>query len=372
MSTTFPEIRDVSVLSGMFFTSQFLTIGVEGQSGAGGTATVGTPYEVSDVSQAVDLFDDTSNLTSLITFLLNRGLNSVWAVSSANDGAPDLAERQTAWEPLNENADVRILLTDDTTQATLVALAEACEDAETIQNKQFCVVAIANPTTKANLTAAAAAIASKRAVLVGPSVYDEDGTLLSGQYAAAYAAAEIAKNPDITDDLDGVAIPNTTGIEKDTNGMPLLRIRINGGTPTNDFSDLLDDGVSPFQQGRNGQAEFVHLRTTFTTDDTYDALMTLLIMDQSFIEIRSMLLDQKFLRRGNTESNRALAGALTNQWLSTHRDWIEPANLPDGKTGYGVTVTPSEDRKKMTISYKGVVVRNNQKIDVNGVLTIPV
>jgi len=372
MSTTFPEIRDVSTLSGLFFANQFLTVGVEGQSGNGGSADEATAYEVSDVSQAVELFDADSSLTNLIQFLLDRGLNSVWAVSSSNSGTPLLADRQAAWEALDENVDVRIRLTDSETQAVLVALADACEHADKIQHKQFCVVGIATPTTKANLSAAATAIASKRAVLVGPGIYDGDGNLLSGHYAAAYAAAEIAKNPDITDDMDGMGIAGTAGIEKDSNELPLFRQRVNGGTPINDFVDLLDDGVSPFAQGRNGQAEFVHLRMTWTTDDTYDALMTLLIMDETFIQLKAMLLNQKFLRRGNTESNRALAGALTNQWLSTHRDWIEPALLPDGKTGYGVTVTPSDDRKKMTITYFGVIVRNNQKIDINGVLTIPV
>jgi hypothetical protein len=180
-------------------------------------------------------------------------------------------------------------------------------------------------------------------------------------------------NQDITDDMDGMPLPATTGIERDpTNNMPVFRNRAGAGTPVNDFATLLAGGVSPLRQGRAGQAELTHLRMTWTVDTTYDALMTLLIKDGVFLALRDTLLAQKFLRRGNTASNRALAAKLVDTWLRAHNDWVQPVQLGDGTLGYGVTVTPSPDKKTMNVSYQGEVVRNTQVININGVLVIPV
>lgn len=376
MSTLFPEVRDVGSITGIFSLSQFLLVGIEGQMDAVGNGVIGTPYTITEGSVADDLFGPVSSLSGLVKFMLDRGLESVVAVASASGATPLLTERQTAWATLEENEDVRVRLTDSVVQADLVALADSCEWAEGIQNKQFCVVGIATPTTEATLTTAAGAMASKRGVLVGPGVLDEGGVLLSGVYSSAFVAGEVAKNPDIVDDLDTLPLIGTTGIEKAANGMPLFRVRAGAGTPVNDFNTLLAGGVSPLRQGRTGRAEIVHLRTTYTTDDTFDALQTLLIKDQVFIDLRRALLNPaqgtNFLRRGNTPENRSLAAAIVNSELEARNTWVLPKELPDGTVGYGVTVTASPDKKRMIVSYQGEIVRGTQKIDIAGVLTIPV
>lgn len=373
MSTMFPEVRDISTLTGVLNLDQFLVIGIEGQKDTGGTGVVGTPYLISDPSQADTYFGPASSLAKLVKFILAQGIGYVYAVASASNTTPTLVQRQTAWTALEENVDVRIRLTDSMLQADLVALADSAEYAEGIQNKQFAIMGLATPTTSANLTTAAAAIASKRAVLVGPGVYDDNGNLLAGNYGAALVAAKVAKNPDITDDLDTDIIIGTTGIERDANGMPLFRQRAGAGTPVNDFDTLIAAGVSPFRQGRNGQAEVVHLRMAWVVDTTYDALMTLLIKDQLFLDIRNALIggEAKFLRRGNTAANRGQAAALVDSIIRARETWVQPKVLPDGTTGYGVTVTASTDKRRMIVNYQGEIVRNTQKIDVNGSLTIP-
>lgn len=371
MANDYPQIVDQSTLTGVFQADQFLGIGIEGEMD-GGTATIGLPELVRSAEEADTLFGAGSSLANLVKFLLGRGLNEVWAVASADGTAPLLADRQAAWAPLEENPDVRIRLTDSSTQADLVALADSCENAETIQHKQFCIVAIASG-VKATVLAAAAAVASKRAVVVAPGFTDLDGVTQSGATVAALVAGEIAKNPDIGDSLNNVSIGATTGIEIDaTTGLPLYRLRANGGVPINDFQDLLTGGVSPLQLGRDGLAAFTHLRTSFTTDDTFDALMTLLITDQVFIDIRDLLLSQSFLREGNTATNRSLAAKVVDRYLAAHADLVEPVQLPDGTVGYGVSATPSSDLKSFTIAYHGQVVRGTNVININGTLTIPV
>jgi hypothetical protein len=368
----YPQVVDQSTLTGVFQADQFMAIGVEGQKLAGGTAAVATPVIVKDGGSADTYFGVGSSLALLCRSILGRGVNYVLAVASASAATPTLPQRQAAWAPLEDDPTVRIRLTDSTTQADLVALADSCEWAEGIQHKQFCVVGMPAATSKANLIAAAGAVASKRAVLVGPTIYDTNGALLNGAFGAAWAAAEIAKNPDIVDSMNLATIPATTGIEKDaTTGLPIFRLRAGAGTPVNDFQDLLTGGVSPFQQDPSGMAAFTHLRMTWITDTTFDALQTLLIKDSVFLGIRDMLLDSRFLRIGNTAQNRAAAAALTDSYLRAHSDWVAPVKLGDGTTGYGVTVVPGVDLKSFTISYFGQVVRGTNVININGTLTIP-
>lgn len=372
-SNLYPEVRDLSTLTGVYKTDQLFPVGVEGQMAAAGTtAVVAKPETVTTAEEAIDLFGAGSSLTNLVSFLLARGLPSVRAVAS-KASAPLLADRQTAWAALSEDPNVRIRLTDSAVQADLVGLARSCEQAELIQNKQFCFGALASPNVKATLTTAAAAIASKRAVLMGPGIYDGDGVLRSGSYAAAMAAVEVARNPDIADSLNLAPIGSTTGIELEAaTGLPLFRLRVNGGNPINDHADMLEDGVSTFMVGPDGRAAFSHLRLTYITDDTFDALMTLLIKDQVFVGIRDMLLAGKYHRKPNNASTRGLAKVETDNWLKAHNDWVEPIELPSGEDGYGVTVTPSDDLKAFSVAYFGNVVRGTNVINVNGTLTIPV
>lgn len=373
MSSIYPEVRDISSLTGVFNLDQFLVIGVEGQKDVGGSAVVATRYLVQDPATADTLFGAASSLSKLVKFILAKGINYVYAVASASGSLPILSARQTAWATLEESVDVRIRLTDSVVAADLAALADSCEWAEGIQNKQFMFGGLTTPSTSSALTTAAASVASKRGLVVGPGIYDENGVLLTGPYAAAWVATAVAKNPDIADDLDTMPLYGSTGIEHDASGvLPLFRLKAGAGTPVNDFDTLLAGGVSPLRQGVGGQAEIVHLRTTYTTDTTYDALETLLIKDQVFIDLRALLTGpNNFLRKGNTPDNRALAASIVEQYLKTHNDWVQPKFLAGGTTpSYGVTVTPSSDKRKMTITYQGEIVRNTQKIDLNGVLTI--
>jgi len=371
MPNLYPQVVDKSTLTGVFRNEQFLTIGVEGQADAGGTATVALPVICTTPDDANTFFGPASSLAGLVNYLLAQGIEFVYAVAASKGSAPSLAQRQAAWATLEDNPSIRIRLTDSTLQADLVALADSCENAEGIQNKQFCIVGLPIPAVKATAISAAGAVASKRAVLVSPHVYNLSGTLMSGQYGAAKAAALIALNPDIADSMNGMELGGTGGVELDATGLPIYRLRTNGGAPINDFEDLETGGVSPFQQSPNGLAAFTHLRTTYTVDSTFDSLMTLLIKDQVFIDIRKILLDNEFLRKGNTDANRAMAAKLVDQYLKSVSDWVQPITLPDGTTGYGVSAVASSDQKSFTVYYYGQVVRGTNVINVNGTLTIP-
>lgn len=371
MANDNPQIVDRSSLTGVFIADDFLPMGVEGHMSNDGDAALNRPERISSAEEAQTAFGVGSSLTNLITLILGRGIASVTAVAS--DPTHELTSRETAWEALEDDPAIRVRLSDGTTQADMVAHANSCEYAEAIQNKQMCFMAPQTPTSKATLSTLAAAIASKRAVLLGPGIYDLDGVLRGGADVSAIVAGEIAKNGDITDSLNLYEIPATAGIEMETaTGLPLFRVRANGGSPVDDFQDLLDDGVSPLRQSPDGLAAFTHLRTTWTQDETFDALQTLLIKDEVFLGIRQELLNNNFLRKPNTLDNRTLAAAIVDAWLKAHSTWVSPIVLPNGTLGYGVSTTQGSDGKSFTISYFGNVVRGTNVIAINGTLTIAV
>jgi hypothetical protein len=372
----YPDVIDGSSLGALFSEVPYLVIGIEGEMMSDGTAEVATPKTITRPSEAEDYFGDTSTLTALIKFVLGRGVPSVVAVASGvsvtAEAVPTLEQRKTAWATLEDDRNVRIRLTDSVTQADLVALADSCEFAEGINHKQFAVVGMDSGTSKATLISAVTAIASKRAVLVGPGVYDSDGDLLSGEYAAAAVAAEVSKNPDIADDLDTLALPSLIGIEQAANGLPVFRVKSNAGSPTNDFEDLLQAGVSPLRQAKNGGVEITHLRMAYISDDTYDSLMTRLIVDQVFIDVRNYCEDNKFLRRGNTAKTRDDLKAGVAALLFERRNWVAQITQSDGTPGYNVAVTASSDERQVVVTYSGRVVRGISTILIDARLQITV
>lgn len=376
-----PTVIDASSLTPKRTTSIFLPIGIEGQADSGGTAVVGTPYIVTRGDQAVALFGPSPNkLSVLVQAMLNRGAGPVIAVASVKGvTAPTLTQRQAAWQLFEADENIRIRLTDSTTQADLVALCDSAANANLIYNKQVALVGTVSGTDKAGLGTIASAIASgsrSRCAVIGPGVYDENGTLRSGSFAAACVAAELAKNADPSNDLDLWPMPFLLGIEQDSNGLPVFRRRVISGVATDDFEDLLQAGVSPLQSARNGEittgVTTTHIRTADVSSSQWDNLYTRVIVDQIFLDVKAYILAGNFLRMGNTAATRSRILSGVTALLAERVAWISPVTQLDGSPGYGVTVVPSDDQRSITVGYQGTVVRGISSVSVAAQLTIPV
>ena len=373
-----PGVIDASTLTPRQTSDIFLPIGIEGQGESAGTGAIATPYVISRGDQAETIIGPQSaNLLSrLVQAILTAGAGPVKAVISAKGSTPNLAARQAAWATLESDTDVRLRLTDSSVQADLVALAASANLANLVYNKQVALVGMPSGTAKAALISAAAAIAvgdQPRAVLVAPGVYDAGGILRNGNFAAAVVAAEVAKNPDPSSDLDLWTVPNLTGIELDASGLPVFRRKIVTGAAMNDYEDLLDGGVSPLQPSRvAGGVMTTHLRTTYITNTQWDNLYTRIIVDQVFLDVKNYILDNNFLRQGNTDATRARIASGVAALLQERSSWISPITQGDGSTGYGVSVTSSPDQRQVTVGYQGTVVRGINTVQVAANLTIPV
>jgi hypothetical protein len=368
----YPEVIDNTVLNQKPQSDIYLPIGIEGQIGTAGTAVVGTQYTISRASDAATLFDATSNFYKIIALLLDRGAGPVKVVGSVKaPTAPTLIARQAAWVNQEADTQIRIRLTDSLLAADHAALATSCDNAALLQNKQFAIVGLAKATAKAAILTAATTAASKKLVLVAPGVVDEAGVTQDGNFTAAAIAALVAKNSNPADDLDTVTIPKMVSMEQTAAAYDLLRRTVVSGVAVNDFEDLLQGGVSPIMPGLNGGVAISHLRMTYKTDSTFDALMTRIIIDQVFTLVRDYCENFNQLRKGNTPTTRAQLASAVESLLKEHSDWIQPVLLPDGVTrGYGVTVTASGDQRQQIVSYQGQVVRGIQTILVSGNLII--
>lgn len=379
-----PRVLDASSLTPRASSPIYLPIGVEGQMDNDGTAVVGTLYVINRYDEAQAQFGVASNLTKLIAEILNRGAGPVIAGASKKASAPLIADRQSVWSLFESDTTTRIRLTDSESQADLVGLATSVANADLLYNKQIALVGMPSGTTKANLIAAATALqgattpsgtsapASSRISLVGPGVYDQSGTLRGGSIAAAAVAAEIAKNADPSNDLDLWNIPLLTGVEKAASGLPLLTRRVTAGAAVDDYEDLLQAGVSPLQPSRvAGGVMTTHLRTAYITNTSWDNLYTRVIVDQLFIDVRDYILDQNFLRAGNTAAIRARIKSGVEALLNERAAWLSTVTQPDGSQGYNVTVVASSDQRQITVGYQGTVVRGVSTVKVAANLTIP-
>jgi len=372
MSQLFPEVLDGSSLVALPTQPIYLPIGIEGQMDADGTGTVNQLYQIKSVNDAVVAFGAVSSLTLLITEILKRGSSPILAAASKKASAPLLTDRQPVWDNMSSDPTIRIRLTDSVAQADLVALATSCTNAELAQHKQFAIVGMANGTTKANFIAGATAIASKRAVLVAPGVYNETGVLKTGAFAAACVGAEVSKNSDPSNDLDLYTVPYLTGIEKDTLGYPMYREKITSGALVNDFEDLLQGGVSPLMPSDvPGGVQTSHLRTTYTADGSYDALSTRIIVDQVYVDVRDFILDGGYLHRPNNADTRAAIASGVEALLMQRQDWISTITQPDGTQGFNVSAVPSSDQRQIIVGYSGQVIRGIQTVKISARLTIP-
>lgn len=370
----YPEVIDNTVLNQKPQGSIYLPIGIEGAIGAAGTGTAGTTYVISRTSDADTLLDPSTILCKIVKLLLDRGAGPIFVTPSVKaPTAVTLPARQAAWAAQEANPQVRIRLTDSLLAADHAALATSCDNASLLQNKQFGIVGAAKATTKATLLTSATSAASKRLVMVAPGVVDELGITQDGNYTAAGIAAMVAQNANPADDLDTATIPKFTAMEQTASGYDFLRRLVVTGSVVNDFEDLLQGGVSPVMPGIAGGIAISHLRMTYKTDSTFDALMTRIIVDQVFVLVRDYCENFHQLRKGNTPTTRGQLASAVDALLKEHSDWIQPVLLPDGiTTGYGVTVTSSGDQRQQIVSYQGAVVRGVQTILISGNLTIAV
>lgn len=373
-----PRVIDASTLLPRATSPIYLPVAVEGMADTAGTAVVATPYAIARNDQANTLFGPASTLTRIIAALLDRGAGPVIAAASAKTTTPTLVQRQAVWATMESDPTIRIRLTDSEVQADLAGLAVSVKNADLLFNKQIAIVGLPSGTTKANLLAGATAIAADpvgatRTALVGPGVFDANGVLRGGSFAAAAAASEIAKNADPSNDLDLWNIPLLTGIELDSAGLPVFRRKVVAGAAVDDYEDLLQGGVSPLQPSRvPGGVQSTHFRTVFITNTTFDNLYTRIIIDQVFLDVRDYVLDNNFLRMGNTEATRSRIKSGVAAVLTERNAWIAPVVQPNGSLGYNVSVTPSTDNRQITIGYQGTVIRGINTVQVAANLTIPV
>lgn len=375
----YPDVIDAGTLQPKLTSAIYLPIGIEGQKEASGTAVIATLYSISRIDESATLFGAASSLHRIVKAVLDRGAGPVIAAASASGTTPTLVQRQAVWEKMESDNFIRLRLTDSEVQADITALGKSAANANLLYNKQIALVGLPSGTAKAALISGADAIiadgvfTAQRTTLIGPGVYDENGTLRGGSFAAAAVAAQIAKNADPTNDLDRSQVPFLTAIEKGADGLPVFRRKVVTGTAVNEFEDLLAGGVSPLEPTQGGTGvQITHLRMAYKADGTYDSIQTRIVIDQIFVDVKAYLLNNNYLSSVNSETVRARIKSGVEAVLLERGEWIKPVEQPDGSLGYNVSVVSSLDNRQVTVGYEGVVRRGISTVKVAPTLSIPI
>jgi hypothetical protein len=244
-------------------------------------------------------------MTKLIRVLLKNGAAGVAAVPVAKE---TLTDYQAAFDALNGEENVKLLVCDSTSLEVQQALRESVKAASQSRLERIAVVEGAPGETAAQLIQRAQELNCERVVLTAPGQ-----TALPGQAAAAVAGV-LAGETD-------PAVP--------LGGAELLETEVTGRYSDNELDLLIRGGVTPLEES-GGVVTVVRgvttrTKTGSTTDSTWRELNTILIVDEVIPGIRSVLRSQ-FQRAKNTEQTR---GAIRSRVVMELEDRLSREIITD-------------------------------------------
>lgn len=272
------------------------TVGVAAIASEGETDRV---VLLTSYAQGIEEFgEDAENapgMAELLKLLFANGVLSVKAVAVAvENNTPDY---DTAFDLLNEEEDVEIIICDSASQSVHATLRTAVEEASDARRERIAVVGGANETV-AQMIAHAESINSERVVLVGPDIVTDSGER-SAVFAAAAVAGAIACASDASVPINGARLAGVIGTAQ----------RLS----ENNIDLLVRGGVTPLECV-GGVCSPVRGITTRTktggaADATWRELTTILVVDHVIPTIRNAL-RARFARSKNTVQTR---GAIRSQ-----------------------------------------------------------
>ena len=268
-------------------------VGLAALSGKGESGQVVTLTSLEAGLAAFGSDGETKGMEAMLRLLFANGAGVVKAVRAA-----DADHYGDAFDALSMEEDVQVVTCDSGELAVQQLLRTSLEEASAARRERVGVVGSAGETV-AQLIERAESLNSERVVLAGGDVLAEDGSRLSGVFAAAALSGVIAANSDPAAPINGAVLRGL------------------GGTAArygdNDIDLLVRGGVTPLESG-GGAVSVVRGVTTRTktggaADSTWRELSTILIVDDVIPTVRSAL-RSRFARKKNTAQTR---GAIRSQ-----------------------------------------------------------
>lgn len=250
-------------------------------------------YTVTSRVDAVDAFGADSGLGRMLTAAYQNGAGTVLAYCVENGNYTAAIEAVLALKKAAYCCMESVLLDDQT------ALRDALISAAGQKGECIGVVGMSLP-TKAQLLERAAALDSERMVLVGPDVYDDDGTAVGGCIAAAALCGLLAAQTDPALPLNGAVLAGFGGVSQTYEDTDVDALVQGGVTVLEAFSGSVTvlRGITSRQTVGEGR------------DTTWRELNTILIADDVIPGIRSTLAAQFSRAKNNAATRNAIGTAV--------------------------------------------------------------
>lgn len=266
------------------------TAAVAAQSDAG---TAGELYTLNSYTDAVAAFGADDALTAAVQVLLRNGAAQVLAVPVEQGAEPE--EYAAAFQCLEGQEDVKVVVCDSPEVAVQTALRESVERASQVRRERVGVVCCGAESV-AEAVGQADALNSERMVLVAPG---GDGTITPVWWPAAAVAGAVCGQNDPAVPLGGAELLGVGGLQQTF--------------AEEEFDELIRGGVTPVELSA-GRCLVVRGVTTRTktngaADITWRDLGTILVIDDVIPSIRRDL-QSRFARSKNTQQVR---GAIRSQ-----------------------------------------------------------
>lgn len=310
------------------------------------------PYSFEDAKAK---YGKDSNIISLMSTAIDNGGSKFIVVRVDASGAtPDYATALSVSE-LEEAVD--IVITDSVSPTDFATIKTSINSASADRKERTAVIGFDVNTDITTAVSATASLNSNRMLAVYPNPLDSNGNELSGMYAAAAVAGQLAGEIDPSMPMTGVELSGFYGLVKKLK--------------STEMEALIDAGIVPLST-TNGIIRIVRCITTYTkdaanlTDITWQEVTTTRVSDYIFKDLRNGLASKFQRAKQNKDTRDAIKSEVMTRLLTYQSlEYIE--NVADTDVNIEINLT---NPLRNDVSFKYDVTGPLNVINLTGYLVI--
>lgn len=295
---------------------------VIGIIGVATSGDINKPYAPTSYDDAVSRYGKDSSVVKLMRTATSNGGNRfiIVRVESNEDGATS-DNYALALAELELEEAVNIVITDSTDPIIHLKIKEHCDLASEDRKERIAFVGHATKSEINTVMTAAQTLNSGRVYTSYPNPLDENGEEVSGIFAAAALAGQIAAETDPSMPMTNVGINGFYGLAKKMKESEIV--------------SLIEAGVIPFES-INGSITIVRCISTYTkdadgqTDITWQEITTTRISDYIFKDLRTRLRRQFARAKQNQATRDAIRSEVITSLLEYQNlEYLENVNAEE-------------------------------------------
>ena len=324
----------------------------------GDTGTDNQAYAPASFNDAEARYGKGTNIANLMEIAMRNGASKFIIVKVAEDGGtPGEFLYEDALAVLALEEAVNIVLTDIEDSTGHEILKAHCLEASANRKERIAIIGNAVSADMSSVNTGAGTLNSGRVFSVYPNPLDASGDEISGIYAAAALAGQIAAETDPSMPMTNVELKGFFGLSKKLTD--------------DEMNTMILAGVIPLESN-NGKITVVRAVSTYTKDEegnndiTWQELTTTTISDFIFKDLRSRL-SKKY---GRAKQNQKTRDALKSEMMSGLFDYERLEYLEEVQANdASVAVNPANPTRN-DIRFKYNVVTPLNVIHLTGHLVL--